>query len=218
MERLQGEQGYLYEAAFGAEVSGTEVGTLLDGESFFKIVSKGAASGLPAAKGEKDVFFNKPAVTLQDGDVVKPVTLDKVAFVTNIPHSASKNKNENTTQVDDVKTFAEALRAELSGTIEGYFLDVSSLQDTLLSRFKPVTTDDGAGNVTVLKGDGSPLHFFLSRKETTEVGKQEIMEYLPLITDSLTMDKPMEGNQVFNFNYTVVGAEKPTTYRRTITA
>lgn len=218
MERLQGEQGYLYEVTFGAEVSGSVEGVALAEETYYKIVAKGAASGLPAAKGEKDVFFNKPALTIQEGDIVKPITLEKVAFVTNVPHSGSKSKNENTTQIDEVKTFAEGLRAELSGSIEGYFLDASSLQDTLLSRFKPVTADDGAGNVTVLKGDGSPLHFFLSRKETTEVGKQEVMEYLPLITDSLEMGKPMEGNQVFNFNYTVVGAEKPTTYRRTITA
>ena len=220
MERLQGEQGYLYYGKLEDQIEGVELGSELAGEGFFKVVSKGAASGLPAGLGVRDVFFNKPAVTLQEGDVVAPVTLDKVAFVTNVPHSASKSKNENTTQLDSVKSFAEGKRAELTGSVEGYFLDVDELglQDELLSRFKPVTKDDGAGNISILKSDGKPLHFFLSRYETTEVGKEEVMDYLPVITESITLDKPLEGNQVFNFNYTVVGAEKPTTYRRTISA
>lgn len=220
MERLQGEQGYLYYGKLEDQIEGVELGSELAGEGFFKVVSKGAASGLPAGLGVRDVFFNKPAVTLQIGDVVAPVTLDKVAFVTNVPHSASKSKNENTTQLDSVKSFAEGKRAELTGSVEGYFLDVDELglQEELISRFKPVTKDDGAGNISILKSDGKPLHFFLSRYETTEVGKEEVMDYLPVITESITLDKPLEGNQVFNFNYTVVGAEKPTTYRRTISA
>jgi hypothetical protein len=159
-------------------------------------------------------------VTLQTGDAVVPITREKIAFVTNVPHSGAKSKHENTTQQDTVKSFAEGKRAELTGSVEGYFLDAdeSGLQDELLSRFKPVTTDDGAGGITVLKSDGKPLHFFLSRYESAEVGKQEVTDYLPVITESITLDKPLEGNQVFTFNYTVVGSEKPTTYRRTITA
>lgn len=220
MERLQGEQGYLYYGTLGSEVNGSAEGVALTGEGYFKIIAKGEASGFPAAKGVKDVVYNKPAITLQAGDIAAPFTIEKVAFVTNVPYAGSKGKNENTTQIDEVKNFAEALRSELTGSIEGYFLDAddSGLQDTLLSRFKPVTTDDGAGNVTVLKGDGTPLHFFMSRYETAEVGKEEVFEYMPLITDSMTMDKPMEGNQVFNFNYTIAGSEKPTVYRRTVTA
>jgi hypothetical protein len=219
-ERLLGEQGYLYYGKLEDEITGEELGTELPLEGFYKVVSKGASSGLPAGLGVKDVFFNKPAVTLQTGDVVVPITRERIAFVTNVPHSASKSKHENTTQQDTVKSFAEGKRAELTGSVEGYFLDAdaSGLQDELLSRFKPVTIDDGAGGITVLKSDGKPLHFFLSRYESEEVGKQEVTDYLPVITESITLDKPLEGNQVFTFNYTVVGSEKPTTYRRTITA
>lgn len=220
MERLQGEQGYLYYGTLGSEVTGSVEGVALTGEGYFKILAKGEASGLPGAKGVKDIVYNKPVISLQDGDIAVPVTIEKVAFVTNVPHSGTKGKNENTTQIDEVKNFAEAARAELSGSIEGYFLDAdeSGLQDELLSRFKPITKDDGAGSVTVLKSDNKPLHFFMSRLESTEVGKQEVFEYMPLITDSITLDKPMEGNQVFTFNYTIAGSEKPTLYRRTITA
>lgn len=219
-ERLQGDQGYLYFSTFGSEISGDATGVELTEERFYKIVSKGAVSGLPTAMAVKDVIYNKPHYTLKEGDVVKPITISKVAFVTNIPASGSKSKNENTTQIDPAKNFAEGRRAELSGSIEGYFLDYdeSGLQEELLSRFKQVTKDDGAGTITVKRSDLSPLHFFMSRYETTEVGKQEVFDYMPLITDSITMDKPLEGNQPFNFNYTIAGSERPTTYFRTVTA
>jgi hypothetical protein len=43
------------------------------------------------------------------------------------------------------------------------------------------------------------------------------MEYMPAIIDSLTVDKPMNGPQTFNFAYTVIGSEMPSIARRTIT-
>lgn len=219
-EKLQGEQGYLHYGAFGNEITGSAEGVALAEEKFYKIVSVGLSTGLPANLVAKDVFFNKPAVSLKEGDIVKEIDLAKVAFVTNVPFSGSKTKSETTVQMDSVKSFVEGKRAELSGNIDGYFLDEDEqgLQEELISRFMVITKDSGTGTITKKKSSCEPLQFFLSRYESDEVGKKEIIQYMPLIVDSLTMDKPLEGPQIFNFNYTLVGSERPTHYERTITA
>lgn len=218
MKRLIGEEGYLYLGELGTVQEGSATPVDLSDEGYFKIISIGAASGLPEGLKVKDVFYNKPAVSLQEGDAVMPMSLTKIAFVTNIPVSGSKTKHAHTTQMDDVKSFTEGRRAELSGNIDGYLFDDIPLQWDLISRYLTVIEDDGAGSITAKTKQTDPLHCFLSRMETNEVGAQEIMQYMPLITDSLTMDKPLEGPQVLNFNYTLVGSERPNMYLRTITA
>ncbi len=215
---LQGEKGYLYYSVFSSQVQGTADGVDFQGNGWCKIVTKGKESGLPASLERGDVFYNSTKLILMDGDEVRLMTMSKVAFVTNIPGSASKTKQDVTTQMDSVKSFIEGSRSELTGNIEGYFLneDPMGLQELLLARFKSVIMDDGVGNITKLESAGEPLHFFLSRFETTEEGKREITDYMPLITDSLTLDKPMEGNLPFSFAYTLVGSERPNTYFRSI--
>lgn len=232
MKRLKGTKNYLYIGIRGAEIAAA--GALAGG--WYKITGKaGAGSGLPTTAQVNDVIFATAAgagqITLVAGDKVKPVTLTKVAFVTNIPNSAQKDKDEQTTQVDVAKSYAERDKPGISGTIDGYFIapetaaEVSSdqsqvLADSILGRFFRMVEDAGTGKAGIVYKDIQigVLDFFLGRNETTVVGEYEIMEYLPAIIDSLTVDKPMDGNQTFNFAYTVQGLEMPCVYRHKIIA
>lgn len=213
-KRLSGSKNYLYFGELGVEVTTGE----LSGEKFFKITAKGGSSAFPATSEVGDVVYNKPAITLAAGDKCKPVTLTKLGFVTNIPQSASKEKFEDTVQTDDVKSYSEGDKPEITGNVEGYFVAEASKIDEILKRFFRVVTDDGAGAVVYVATTTGTVHFFLGRNETTTTGEIEIMEYMPAIVESLTVDKPMEGKQPFGFAYTVVGSERPSMYNRTITA
>jgi hypothetical protein len=219
-ERLQGDQGYLYYGELGTEVTGAEGGTPLSKEAFYKITGKGESSAFPASSAVNDVIFNKPAISALEGDAAKPFTLHKLAFVTNIPMGGSKQKFDVTVQTDDYKSSAEGKRAELTGSIDGYFVDSeeSGLRDEILERFFRRVTDDGAGVVLYKPLKHGTVHLFLTRKESTTVGEVEVVQYLPVIIDGITIDKPMEGPQLLNFTYTVVGAQRPNVYERTITA
>ena len=213
MDRFSGTRNYLYFGALGAEVS---TGALA-GEKYFKITAKGEFSVFPAEAEVGDVIYNKPAIELSAGDKARPFTLKRLAFVSNIPQGAQKEKYENTVQIDSAKSYEEGDKPDITGTIDGYFTD-DEYADYILKRFFRLVDDDGAGNRIYAPLETGPLHFFLGRKETTKVGEKEVMEYMPSIIDSLTVDKPMNGPQTFNFAYTVIGNEMPSIFRRKITA
>ncbi len=213
MNRFTGTKNYLYLGARGTEVT---TGAL-SGDKYFKITAKAAASAFPATSVVNDVFYNKPALTLVSGDKAMPITLTKLGFVSNVPQGASKEKYENTVQTDPAKSYEEGDKPEITGNIDGYFTDDANA-DLILGRFFKLIDDNGAGVCIYAPLSVGVLDFFLGRKETTPVGQVDVMEYMPAIIDSLTVDKPMSGPQTFNFAYTVIGSEMPGIMRRTITA
>lgn len=211
-KRVGGSKNYLYLGTRGAEVTtgALDIGT------WYKIMAKGGNTALPATSVVGDVFKVNAALTLAAGDKVIPFTLTKLAFVTNVPNSSSKEKYENTVQTDNVKSYIEGDKAEKSGTINGYFIVEDSIIKLIQKRFNKVV-DYSGGTVTFSETAVGVLDFFLGRNETTVIGEVECFEYLPSIVESLEMEKPMEGPQTFNFGYTVVGGECPSVHYRPIT-
>jgi len=210
-KRVGGSKNYLYLGARGVEVI---TGALVIG-TWYKVTAKDAATTLPATSVVGDVFKCNAALTLASGDKVIPFTLAKLAFVTNVPNSSSKEKFENTVQTDDVKSFIEGDKAEKSGTINGYFIVPDNTVKLIQKRFNRVVDYNG-GTIAFSNTETGVLDFFLGRNETVTIGDVECFEYLPSIVESLEMEKPMEGPQTFNFGYTVVGSERPSTHYRPI--
>jgi hypothetical protein len=217
-KRLSGVKNYLYLGVPGTVIEGASTPVPLPEEQFYKITSIGASTGFPAGAVVGDLIYNKPSLSLEEGDAAIPLPMHVLAFVTNVPNQAQKEKYEDTTQVDDSKSYQEGDKPEISGNVDGYFIANDEDVDLILGRFFRIVEDDGAGVRTYKPTITGVLHFFLGRDETTDVGENELMQYLPSILDSLDTQKPMEGPQTLNFNYTAVGSERPTLYRRTITA
>lgn len=212
-KRVGGSKNYLYLGTRGAEIS---TGALTEG-TWYKITAKAAsASALPESSMVGDVFKCNGALTLGTGDKVVPFTLEKLAFVTNVPNSSSKEKFENTVQTDDVKSYIEGDKSEKSGTINGYFIVEDDTVKKIQKRFNRVVDYNGA-TITFSPTEVGVLDFFLGRNETSAVGDVECFEYMPSIVESLEMEKPMDGPQTFNFGYTVVGGERPSVHYRPIT-
>lgn len=212
-KRVGGSKNYLYLGTRGAEI---DTGALETG-TWYKITAIAeSASALPETAIVGDVFKCNGALTLGTGDKVIPITIEKLAFVTNVPNSSNKEKFENTTQIDDVKSFIEGDKAEKSGTINGYFIVEDDNIKKIQKRFNRVVDYSGAV-ITFSDTEIGVMDFFLGRNETTEVGDVECFEYMPSIVESLETEKPMEGPQTFNFGYTVVGGERPSIHYRPIT-
>ena len=225
-KRLKGTKNYLYIGTRGVEID--VAGDLPEG--FYKITAiAAAASGLPATAKVGDIVYSGSTtgkITTVLGDTVIPLALTKIAFVTDVPNSAQKDKYEDTTQIDDAKSYAEGTTPDITGTLSGYFIagdptdDSVKLTSTVLSRFYKIVEDAGTGAAGIVYNDPTTgvFDFLLGRNETTVVGEYEIFQYLPAIIESLKTDKPMQGNQTFEMNYTVVGSENPCIYKRKITA
>jgi hypothetical protein len=212
-KRLSGEKNYLYFASRGAQIIS---GSLSAGtnylDAWYKIVGKAAtASGLPATAVAGDVFYAAAAVTLATGDVVQKFTLTAAAFVTNVPGGKSKEKYENTVQLDDDKSYVEGDKSEKTGTINGYWITNEDQVKLILSRFYRTVSyiDDSA----VFSGTKTgTVDFFLMRNSKQAEGEEIVVEYMPAIIDSITVDKPMEGNQTLDFAYTGIGSERPSVH------
>ena len=211
---LNGANGYLYYSTASAD--STAAG--LTSSRWYRITGKAvAASVLPANLTTGDVFFqtstDSPVTTavFSSNDAVELLTLTKLAFVTAVSMSASKEKFDETVQTDDVKSYQVSSKSEKTGSINGYWIDNNAHQQAILKNVDTVLEHTTTGGITRTSPVTTVRRFFLSRNESTADGAQ-VWEHLPVIIESLNSDKPMEGPMSFTFNYTAVGSEKPNTY------
>jgi len=206
---LNGANGYLYSAALGANTTST--GAITPG-SFVKITAIAASTptGWPATLEVNDVVYcsSAAAITAKSGDQYRTLTLTKLAFVTDVSDSESKEKFEDTVQTDEVKSFIVGSKPEVTGTVNGYFIDNDATQKTILGKFKSIITETTTGGISKTEPNADTFHAVVSINESTNDDRQ-IWAYKPMIIESLTYDKPMEGPIPFSFNYSEVGSEKP---------
>lgn len=226
--RPGGKDGFLYRVKFGTLLVGGAAVTI-GADGFVKIVSKASAgSGFPAkdpdnpgrALGVGDVYFAKAAQTLVEGDSVLPMPLKRISFVTDVSDQAQGQTHDVTTQ-DDIESGARSYIPgafkERSGSINGVVDTDSEEQLELLNEYRKIVTVDGEF-VTVQDAATMEHEYMLSRRETDDVGEVEIWEYLPIVSESINMSKPMDGAQSFSFNYKVDGKRKPALIRRIVAA
>jgi hypothetical protein len=212
---LSGNDGYFYIADMSTATVGP--GGSMVAKTWYKIKGKAATSGLPANLAVGDVFYQMEtavpvtAASLSSADLVAPFSLTRAAFVTDVPVSGSREKFDETVQIDEVRSYQVSTKPEITGTINGYWLANDAGQLGFVNQFNTVMEATTTGGITKNTPSAEPIHTFLSRYEGTEEAKQ-IWEYMPMVIDSYQSDKPMEGPQPFSVNYTLSGAERPNTY------
>lgn len=216
-----GKDGKLYKIAEGEAVTGGESVTLTS-SGFYKIKSvASSSSSLPAPDTSKSGYRSlKPGdyvwlwkgQALAAGDAVIPLTLTLISFVTDVSNSRNGNKTDITTQENvevGIREYTVSPFSEGSGTINGMVDVDSEAQKELLNQFSAITEEDDDGHITVYKATQRKQDYMLSRRETETVGEIAMWEHFPVTVDSLTMDKPLDGAQNFNFNYSLDGGNNP---------
>ena len=221
--RATGKDGFLYAVTFGEAITGNDNGQVkITKSGFYKIKSVGSATGLPRKNGAHKeavdlsadmIFWGKNQLILKNGDVVIPLNLKKISFVTDTSDSSQTTSHDVTTQADietGLRSYVAGAFKERTGSISGYVDTESEEQRELLKEYRMVSIADET-NTSVYISQTKVHHFMLSRAEKVATGESEMWEYFPVITEQLQMDKPMDGVQPFSFNYRVDGSSKPMT-------
>ena len=220
-----GKDGKLYEISEGAAITGVagENPTILVKSGFYKIKSVASSnSSLPQPDTTKagyrglrsgDYVHLWAGQELAAGDAVIPLDLTLISFVTDVSNSRNGNKTDITTQENvevGIREYTVSPFSEGSGTINGMVETDSEAQRKLLNQFSQIVEQDDT-HTTVFKATQRNQDYMLSRRETEIPGETAMWEHFPVTVDSLTMDKPLDGAQNFNFNYSLDGGNNPCT-------
>ena len=225
-----GKDGKLYKIYDGPEISGGE-DVLLEKSGFYRVKSVAENTSLPQpsaedlAKGARamepgDVVHLWAGQELSEGDEVVPLTLKLISFVKDVSNSKQGSTYDVSTQENldsGVREYITGAFSESSGTINGTVETDSDEQRELANQFSAVAVADGE-HYSVYPAKETKQDYMLSRRETETVGQTAVWEHFPITTESLNMDKPLDGEQNFNFNYKVDGGNHPCVIYYTVRA
>ncbi len=215
-----GKDGKLYGITEKAAIAGGS-GVSLATSGFYRIKSiAGTGSSLPqpdanisGGKGLRpgQVVHLWKGQALAEGDEVIPLELTLIGFVKDVSNSRQGQSYDVSTQENldsGVREYIIGAFTEGSGTINGTFETDSEAQRALLNQFTEITVDDGT-NITRLPAKQVKQDYMMSRRETEIVGETAVWEHFPVTVESVTTDKPLDGEQNFNFNYKIDGGNFP---------
>lgn len=215
-----GKDGKLYKIKDGQAITGGSSITL-EKSGFYRIASiASSSSSLPTpdtniagAKGIKvgQVVHLWKGQALATGDSVIPLELTLISFVKDVSNSKQGTTYDVSSQANlesGVREYITGAFSESSGTINGTVEVGSEAQRELLNQFQEITIDDGT-HITRLPAKETKQDYMLSRRETETVGEIAFWEHFPVTVESIQTDKPLDGEQTFNFNYKVDGGNFP---------
>lgn len=217
-----GKDGKLYKIAEGNAITGGSSVTLT-ASGFYRIKSVASSdSSLPQpsaadiAKGARalkpgDVAHLWEGQALAAGDAVIPLTLTLIGFVKDVQNSRQGQSYDVSTQENldsGVREYIMGAFTDGSGTINGTFETDSDAQRELMNQFSQVSVDDGT-NYAVFPAKQTKQDYMMSRRETETPGETAVWEHFPVTVESINCDKPLDGEQNFNFNYKLDGGNHP---------
>lgn len=224
-----GKDGKLYKIKAGQAITGGSSITL-EKSGFYRIASiASSSSSLPTpdtniagAKGIKvgQVVHLWKGQALATGDSVIPLELTLISFVKDVSNSKQGTTYDVSSQANlesGVREYITGAFSESSGTINGTVEVGSEAQRELLNQFQEITIDDGT-HITRLPAKETKQDYMLSRRETETVGEIAFWEHFPVTVESIQTDKPLDGEQTFNFNYKVDGGNFPGVIEYTVKA
>ncbi|MBP5283652.1 MAG: hypothetical protein J6Y93_03190 [Treponema sp.] len=217
-----GKDGKLYKIAEGNPVTGG-AGVTLESSGFYRIKSAASSdSSLPQpssadiAKGARalrpgDVAHLWAGQALASGDAVIPLNLTLIGFVKDVQNSRQGQSYDVSTQENldsGVREFITGAFTEGSGTINGSFETDSEAQRELMNQFAQISVSDET-NYAVFPAKQTKQDYMMSRRETEVPGETAVWEHFPVTVESISCDKPLDGEQNFNFNYKLDGGNHP---------
>lgn len=216
-----GKDGKLYKITSETLVEGGTSVTLSK-SGFYRIKSVAASTSLPQpssaqiAKGARalaagDVCHLWKGQALADGDDVALLNFTLIGFVKDVSNSKQGTSYDVSTQENldsGLREWITGAFTDASGTINGTFETDSEAQRELMNQFESIQEDDGT-NLAVYPAMQKNQDYLMSRRETTTVGETAVWEHFPVVVESITTDKPLDGEQNFNFNYKVDGGNHP---------
>ena len=220
-----GKDGRLYKIKELTAIEGGSNVTLPAGHKFgfYKIKSVASSDSSMPQPSSADIAKGARAIragdyvhlwenqALAEGDAVIPLSLTLIGFVKDVSNSKTGQTYDVSTQENldsGVREYITGAFTESSGTINGTVETDSDAQRELLNQFSSVAVDDGT-NYAVFPAKQTKQDYMMSRRETEIVGETAVWEHFPVTVESIQMDKPLDGEQNFNFNYKIDGGNHP---------
>lgn len=147
--KLVGDDGFLQNATFGAEVLGDGVATLAVGT--YLIINVAGTSAFPAPASGGTAAAAGDILVVKTGDVITPATDDDVVTltltdqcdVTSWVMEFSSEEIDTTTLCDTVKTYRKG-KSDMSGTLAGvYTVGLTNDKDGKFREFIDIAEQDG---------------------------------------------------------------------------
>jgi hypothetical protein len=197
-ERPAGKDGKHYYFKPGEQIVGDGLASLPAG--WYLIAAKSAAaSTLPAGKAAGAMFHSaENLVTPAEGDIVIPLEIAAIEWATDGEVSASRGVVEDTVQSDAIAHFQDEGYPNSTYSLSGYNRIGDDLQKELKNRTGYVSVDDGAGSITVSEPKGDEIIFGVCSYESAVSGETEEWTLFSGLITSLTLNKPLKGNQDFS--------------------
>lgn len=197
-ERPAGKDGKHYYFKPGELISGDGLIKLTAG--WYLVMGKHAsASTLPAGKTAGTIFHTAAdLITPAEGDDVIPLEATVIEWATDGEVSASRGVVEDTVQGDKNAHFQDEGYPNSTYSLSGYNRIGDELQKELKLRTGTVSVDDGAGAITVSEPKGDEIIFGVCAFETAVSGETEEWTILSGLITSVTLNKPLKGNQDFS--------------------
>ncbi len=197
-ERPAGKDGKHYYFKPGAQISGDSILKLTAG--WYLVAAKHvSASTLPAGKKVGTIFHTETdLITPAEGDNVIPLEASVIEWATDGEVSASRGVVEDTVQGDFAAHFQDEGYPNSTYSLSGYNRIGDELQKELKNRTGTLSIDDGAGSITVTEPKGDEIIFGVCAYESAVSGESEEWTILSGLITSVTLNKPLKGNQDFS--------------------
>lgn len=213
IERPAGKDGKHYFLKPQAAIEGDGLVSLTQGWYLVKS-RKSVGSALPDGKGIGTMFHAVEGVwTPAEGDVVIPLGAEVIEWATDGEVTGNRGTTEDTVQGDVHAHFADEGYPSSTYSLSGYNRIDDELQKELKARSGYVTVDDGTGVITVTEPKGDEIAFATCYRASNVSGETEEWSLVSGLITSLTLNKPLKGNQDFSLQMQVNYRD---TYVRTI--
>ena len=203
IKRPAGKDGRHYYFKPGEAIDGDGTAKLPAG--WYQVKAKALeASGLPEGKGVGGIFHAvADAWTPAAGDIVIPLEAVGIEWATDGEVAGTRGTTEDTVQGDEQSHFVDEGYPSSTYNVSGYNRIDDELQKELKSRSSYVTEDDGEGVITVKEPKGDEITFGTCYLQASSSGEKEEWSLVRGLITSLTLNKPLKGNQDFSLQMQV---------------
>ncbi len=132
-----------------------------------------------------------------------PLEAVLIEWATDGEVSATRGTTEDTVQGDEQSHFADEGYPSSTYSLSGYNRIDDELQKELKSRSSFVSEDDGEGVITVKEPKGDEITFATCYLPASLSGEKEEWSLVRGLITSLTLNKPLKGNQDFSLQMQV---------------
>jgi hypothetical protein len=197
-ERPAGKDGKHYYFKPGEQIAGDGLIKLTAG--WYLVTAKHTTtSTLPTGKKIGTIFHTAAdLITPAEGDIVIPLEASVIEWATDGEVSASRGVVEDTVQGDTTAHFQDEGYPNSTYSLSGYNRIGDELQKELKNRTGTLSIDDGVGSITVTEPKGDEIIFGVCAYESAVSGESEEWTILSGLITSVTLNKPLKGNQDFS--------------------